>query len=108
MGASQEHDAPRRGPNRALLALNGALLVGLGFVSLAPRAEAQGEAVRRRGSYAITAGELPVGTDAGVYVLDSANQELLLVKWASGTATPALEVLAYRDLAADTQSRAGR
>ena len=108
MQASQPTRAPRRGPSRTLLALNAVLLAGLGFVSLAPQADAQGDASRRRGSYAITSGELPTGTDAGVYVLDSVNQELLVVRWVSGTANPTLEVLAYRDLVSDTQSRVGR
>ncbi len=99
-----------RRPSRGLIALNLALLAGLAAVSLTTSVSAQGfrsgndratsSADRVRGEYAVVAGETLGGVSSVIYVLDSANRELIAIKWDDGA--KALEGIGYRDMNVDT------
>ncbi len=106
---AHEITRPRR-TSRALLALNGALIALLGFVTLGPDANAQGESRDRlRGEYVLVGGDIPFGNENAIYILDSANQEMVAVRWTSSSgAAGKLEAIGYRDLAADAEARIGR
>jgi len=98
-----------RRTNRALLALNAALLALLGAVTLAPSAGA-GAPGRLRGEYAIIGGQTAAGGSSNAaYILDTTNQELLAIRWnATRGATGELEIIGNRDLTKDQQARPGR
>ena len=91
---------------RALVALNACLLVALALVSVAPRATAQAGVRRPPGTYTIIGGEPPGGNANAVYVLDSSNRELVVVRWNNSTNT--LEGVGYRDLSADAIAEPNR
>ncbi|MDZ4753319.1 MAG: hypothetical protein SGJ11_02335 [Phycisphaerae bacterium] len=69
----------RRRPFLGLLALNGVLLVALGAVTFAPKADAQ--AGRSRGTYAMVAGTVNGQLMPIVYIVDESNAELVGVTW---------------------------
>ncbi|MCK4871996.1 MAG: hypothetical protein KAS72_04645 [Phycisphaerales bacterium] len=70
-----------------LVVLNVALLVVLAFVSLSPPAQAQG--ARRPGDYLIVGGAMKGETSNAIYVLDTANLEVIgLVFDRSGNRIP--------------------
>jgi hypothetical protein len=74
----------RRHPK--LLALNAALLAGLAFAALMPRAAdaqpgANPQAGRLRGDYTLIAGRYQGGTASAIYIIDAANQELIALSW---------------------------
>ena len=71
----------RRSRTRAMVGLNAVLLVVLTAVSLTPDAGAQSATRRPPGVYSLVGGELASGNANGVYVLDSANRELILLRW---------------------------
>jgi len=96
----------RRRQTRALIGLNAVLLVVLGAVSLTPIAGAQGSSPRPPGVYSVVGGELSSGNANGVYVLDSANRELILLRWDNGR--NAVEGLGYRDLNDDVNAEPTR
>jgi hypothetical protein len=79
-----------------LLALNGALVVALGVVALAPFAQAQN---RPRGTFTMVAGQVRGQTPPSVYIIDETTQELVAVTWDDQTRT--LTGMGYRNLAAD-------
>ncbi len=81
---------------RALVALNAALLVLLAVVTFAPAADAQG---RRRGIFTMVGGGVQGSTSSAVYVVDTVNQELMVLTYSQ--ATKRLDGLGYRNLAAD-------
>ena len=91
-----------------LVALNLALLVGLGLVTFAPGAGAQLGANRNnpegrvRGEYAVVGGSTLGQTASTIYVLDSANREMIALKW--NDSIKSLEGVGYRDLVADASS----
>jgi len=99
-----------RRPSRGLIALNLALLAGLAAVSLTTSVSAQSfrsgndravsSADRVRGEYSVVGGETLGGISSVIYVLDSANRELISMKWDDGA--KALEGIGYRDLNVDT------
>lgn len=91
-------------PTRGLIALNLALLGGLGFVSVAPGAGAQsGSPINRvRGEYAIVGGANIGGVSSVIYVIDTANGELIALNW--NDSIKSLEGIGYRDLNIDTTS----
>jgi hypothetical protein len=105
MGANLMN-ASRSAPPRALIALNAALLLVLGVVTLAPESYAQRAAHRIRGEYTMVSGRIMGGNTSAVYIVDAANQELLAVRW--NPATKALEGIGYRNLRADGQFGPGR
>lgn len=86
-----------------LIAVNAALLVVLGAVSIATAQPGN----RARGDYAMVGGEiLGGGGGNAVYILDASNQELIAVKW--DTSRKLLEGIGFRDLNKDSQERSGR
>ncbi len=103
----KNHPARTPGQHRGggLIALNVALLGGLGLVSLAPFADAQsatGQTSRARGDYAVVGGATIGGVSGVIYVLDTANRELIALGW--NDSTKSLEGIGYRDLSRDASS----
>lgn len=82
-----------------LLALNGALLLGLGAVTLGPTADAQS---RARGDYTMVGGGVKGSNADVVYVVDTVNQELIALTY--DTSTKRLKGIGFRNLAADAAS----
>ncbi len=86
----------------ALATLNLALIGVVGAIILSPTpagAQATAAANRARGDYAMVAGEISAGSNAVTYIVDSANQEVLVVRWDASRAQ--LQSIGYRSLAAD-------
>lgn len=83
----QSSTTPRS--TRRLIGLNIALLIGLAIVTLAstPRLFAQNQfgqnqpALRPRGEYTMVSGRYQGSTTSAVYILDAANQELVVLDW---------------------------
>ncbi len=97
----------RRRQTRALIGLNAVLLVALGAVSLTPNAGAQGQkSPRLPGIYSVVGGELSSGNANGVYVLDSANREMILLSW--DNSRNKVNFLGYRDLNSDVNAEPTR
>ena len=90
---------------RALIALNAALVLLLGVVVLQPQAEAQNANSRKRGEYTLVSGDQNVGNSNAIFIVDAANQELVVLDWDNQTG---LVGLGYRDLNQDSQIRPGR
>jgi hypothetical protein len=88
---------PRRTFN-TLLALNLALVALLALVVLASDAGAQNRS-RSRGDYAMVGANAIGGSEQALWVVDAANQELIVVRWDRGR--KALKSLGFRDLNAD-------
>lgn len=97
----------RRSLHAALIA-NALLLAALGARALSPSADAQNAGVqaRGRGEYTLVAGKLPSGGPHAIYVLDSANQELIALRWDASRQT--LSAIGFRNTASDAAARAGR
>ena len=93
-----------RKPVRGLVMLNLALLCGLGAVSLSTSASAQmGSATNRvRGEYTIVGGSTLGSISNMIYVLDSANREMIALSW--NDSSKSLEGIGYRDLRIDASS----
>ena len=92
---------------RGLIALNASLLVALGFVALAGPAGAQNQpGTRVRGEYTMVAGEMQGGNSSAIYIIDSANQELIALRWDESRRT--LMGLGFRDIDADSKLKPGR
>lgn len=110
---AREPDRParrRRAASPALVALNAGLLLVLGAVALGPDARAQASPDERlRGDYVVVGGDIPFGNANAIYILDTANQEMVAIRWNPGAgAAGRLEPIGYRDLRADAESRTGR
>lgn len=87
--------------NTKLLALNGALLVLVAGLALWPsNAAGQPNPGRIRGEYTMVSGKTVMGNGDAVYVLDSANRELVAMRWDQGRRS--LVGIGYRNLDADT------
>jgi len=92
---------------KGLIALNAVLLVGLALITLAPDAEAQARRTRAHGQYAIVDAQFLGSQSAAIIVLDSANQEMLALRW--DRSRRILTTIGQRDLAADSLgARGGR
>ena len=90
----------RRGRLAALIAVN-ALLAAVTLAGLlTAHAQAQGGVPRARGSYLMVSGRASGVSGNVVYIVDSANQELVALRYqrASGRLDP----LGYRSLVADS------
>jgi hypothetical protein len=88
-----------------LIALNAVLLAALGVVSFAPSAQAQ-RGARARGEYTMVSGRVTGSSNHAIYVIDSANQEMIALTW--NQTRKGLEGLGYRDLTADAGAAPGR
>ena len=100
---------------RGLIALNLALLCGLGLVSIAPGALAQSgnsstgsRAMKPRvpGEYSVVGGATIGGVSSVLYVLDTANGELIALSW--NDSTKSVDGIGYRDLSIDAKSEPDR
>ncbi len=93
--------------HRGLLALNGMLILALLAVTFAPSAAAQRDA-RRRGNYAMVAAKALGFTEAAIWLLDAANQEMIAMRY--DRSNKQLRFLGYRSLEADARQaeRGGR
>lgn len=87
-------------PRVALVALNAAMLLALGVVTLAPAATAQ-QAQRPRGEYLLLGGQMTGSPSSGVHVIDTSNQEMITLKW--DQSRQAFDGLGYRNLRQDAQ-----
>lgn len=94
---------------RGLVLLNVALLGTLAAVTLTPWAGAQAPMgqdrlghTRVRGEYALVGGSTLGNLASTMYILDSANRELLVLRW--NDSSKSLEGVGYRDLARDASS----
>ena len=92
------HSKPN-GPRRGLLALNALLLAALGAITLAPTAGAQSTTPRARGEYSLVGGTVTGANANAVYVLDSANREIIALLW--DDSRKQINGIGYRDLAND-------
>jgi hypothetical protein len=96
--------APRR---RWLLATNLALAAGVVVAAAGLPASGTQAPNRARGQYTMVAGDIRSGGDAsGVYIIDSVNEEMVLVRWDHNRNQ--LDGIDYRSLSADTERRPGR
>lgn len=94
---------------RALVTLNGVLLVVLAVLTLAPgSATAQSRTPRAHGQYAIVGGTIQGRTSAAVFVVDASNEEMVALLWDSSRRR--YQAVGYRDLRADREAadRRGR
>jgi len=106
---------------RGLIALNLGLLGVLALVSLGPAVSASGSGVdsgldsdrsagqpttRARGDYTMVAGSMRSGTASAIWLLDKANQEMVIVRWDEGRKT--LQGIDYRDLTKDAKAPPSR
>ena len=92
---------------KGLVVLNLALLFAFGTLTFSQRAHAQNRADsttanRVPGDYSVVGGSPLGGVTSTIYVLDSANREMIALKW--NDSTKQLEGIGYRDLDMDTKS----
>ena len=95
-----------RPPSKKLVAVNAALLLLLGAVTLAPSSNAQRGSSRARGEYTMLSGRATGSSSHVVYILDSSNQDMVAVRW--NESTKSLDNIGYRDLKEDAQASPGR
>lgn len=96
-------DVLRRHP--ALAALNGALLAAcfLTWGSSGAGAQGRGNGVNRaRGEYTMLSGKLNQGGPPGIFIVDSANQEIVALQWDISRSTFA--GIGFRDLKLDAKA----
>lgn len=91
---------------KGLVYLNAGLLLLLGAVTLAPSSLAQRGGARARGDYAMVSGKITGSSSHAVFIVDSANQEMVAVRW--NESTKGLDAIGYRDLKEDAQLAPGR
>ncbi|MHC4416474.1 MAG: hypothetical protein ACYS0G_14470 [Planctomycetota bacterium] len=91
-------DRTRSSDLPALVVLNAVLLGLLAVVTFAPGADAQ---LRARGVYTMVAGGVSGSDSSAVYIVDSTNQELMVVTF--NNSTKRLDGIGYRNLAVDAE-----
>ncbi|UYV13142.1 MAG: hypothetical protein NCW75_02380 [Phycisphaera sp.] len=91
-------------PRVALVALNAALLLALGTITLAPSATAQ-QAQRPRGEYMVLGGQMTGSPSSAVHIIDTSNQEMVTLKW--NQSSTSFEGVGYRNLRLDAQGQTG-
>lgn len=99
---------PLRDSHRRLIAANIALLGALAVAMVIPRAAAAGgqPAGRARGNYTMVSGRIQGNTTNGIYILDSANQELVALTWERGQ-NRFNSPIGYRNLVQDGKTQHG-
>ncbi|RMH27470.1 MAG: hypothetical protein D6692_07625 [Planctomycetota bacterium] len=90
------HERPR--VSRPLIALNAALLLAFGAVTLDPHATAQNTQTiqRPRGEYTLLGGAVTGSNANAIYVIDAANNEMVAMLWDDSRRQ--LTGFGYRDL----------
>lgn len=88
---------------RGLFWLNATLLLILALLALTPGAQARQPASRPHGQYAMVSAEVQGLTERAVVILDSANQQMVALRW--DRSRKALAPLGYRDIGADIRLR---
>jgi len=93
---------------RVLAAVNAGLALALATVWLGPAADAQGQpdVNRNRGTYLVIGGDTQGGNSDAIWVIDTANQEMVTLRWRGGQNQ--LEGIGYRDLKSDAQGVVNR
>jgi hypothetical protein len=92
---------------RGLIVLNAVLLTVLGALTWSPLASGQNQgAGRARGDYTMVAGKTIAGGPAAVYIVDSANQEVVALRW--DQSKQEMVGLGYRNLQTDARAVPGR
>jgi hypothetical protein len=93
---------------RGLLLLNAGLLATLAVMTWGPMAVGQNAqpAGRARGDYTMVAGKTISGGPSAVYIVDSANQELVALRW--DQAKQQMVGMGYRSLQGDARAIPGR
>jgi len=94
--------------HKGLVAVNAALALVLIGVSVSSPAWAQARAggARPRGDYTMVSGRILGAEEAGLYILDSANQEMVCLQF--DRSRQAMKFVGYRDMAADVRSASTR
>ncbi len=92
--------------SRGLIVLNLALALGLGVAIVVPTALADRQPGRARGAYTMLNGTIQGGNSDAIYVVDSANQEMIVLRWNDGRTT--LEGIGYRNLNTDASAQPSR
>lgn len=89
-----------------LIGLNVALVVALALVTIVPGA--WGDQSRRgRGTYTMVPGEINGMPEAGIWIIDASNEEMMVLRW--NQSSKSLSFLGYRNLRADmANARSGR
>ena len=90
---------PNNNAVRVLVAVNAALVLVLGAVTLSPDATAQANQARPAGKYMLVGGQPISGNSNVAYVIDTVNAEMVAVKWNQGRRL--LEGVGFRDFDAD-------
>lgn len=97
----------RRHPlSRGLIALNVGLVLAVGLAAVVPPALADRQPSRARGVYTMLSGEIQGGNADAIFIVDSANQEMVVLRW--NDSRSALEGIGYRNLNADGSAQPGR
>lgn len=89
-----------------LVALNTVLAGLLAVVGASHLVGAQVGTDRARGEYTMVSGRTSSGGAHVVYVLDSANQEMIALRW--DQAKSSMAGIGYRNLSSDGQTNPGR
>lgn len=94
-----------RGSHR-LVAINVGLALCVGVAAVVSPLEAQqGQPAKRsRGDYSAVSAAMQGGNSDAIFVLDAANQEMVIVRWNDSKRT--LEGIGYRSLADDASAAA--
>ena len=110
MSHTQQANGGFRGSRRFLTGANFVLagaaltMVVAGIAGAQPRQS--GTLQRASGQYTCVGGQTLGGYTNVIYVLDSANRELVVLKWNDGTKQ--LEGIGYRDLVSDISKESDR
>ncbi len=88
---------------RLLIGIN-AGLAGLALAAALAGAQAGGG--RARGEYTMVSGATSAGGPQAVFIVDSANQEVLALRWNQGRQS--LDTIGYRSIATDAAAKPGR
>jgi hypothetical protein len=92
---------------RLLIGLN-AGLAALALAAALAGAQAAGQpgTGRARGEYTMVSGATSAGGPQAIFVVDSANQEFLALRWNQGRQS--LDTIGYRSIATDAAAKPGR